>query len=155
MEDLRVLAFLHIFEPGILLFLGLSLLGKDIEFRRLVTYSIITGVFVWLTRGMFVKYAFGAHIIVIIIISVLFAVFIAKVPLRVAIVSILLSFAFLLGIDFLLVPFQVTLIGEMSQVLSKPYLHIIAGWMIASTLLVIALGVRYGQRKFKAGRTGL
>ncbi|MTV49789.1 hypothetical protein GJ688_12485 [Heliobacillus mobilis] len=150
MRSLWVLFLYLIFEPGILLFTGLSVLNKDIiNWKRFASFSIITGIAEWMIRNyIIINYGFGYHVLPILLVHIILGITLLNMERITVINSILIGFTLLIGIESIIVPLLAKTFGSLTIILSQPVLHISGGWIIGCCLITIGLGVKNVIRKY-------
>jgi len=140
MEDLRVLFFLHIIQTFLMTTVGLRLFDYRVSLKSLIFIGTVSGVGVWLVRGLYLYYhiPFGTHTLIMMLIILLLLKKIVKASWSIALGTVLVSFS--------LVMLGSTLSGAVIQflqidaqdVLNNPWLQILMGY-IESIFLVLML----------------
>ncbi|MDH7576873.1 MAG: hypothetical protein QHH75_03410 [Bacillota bacterium] len=142
MEDLRVLLFLHLIEPGIMSYCSLSLLGLRIPFKLLAVVSAGGGLAVYLLRGLYAYTGipFGSHTLLMILVMVLLYRFVAKIEWGIGTVAALLGFILVqLSEACLAVPLVSLFKLTVDEILVNPWLHIAFGWLVDLPVVILAL----------------
>ncbi len=142
MEDLRVLFFLHMVEGSLMAYCSLSLLRLRIPLFRLLVIGVVSGLAVYLLRGLYAYTGipFGSHTLVMILVMVLLYRYVARIEWGVGTVAALLGFILVqLSEACLLVPVTGLFKMSIDQILANVWLHILLGWLVELPVVVLAL----------------
>ncbi|MBM7867083.1 GHKL domain-containing protein [Heliobacterium gestii] len=139
MGDVRVLVFYMIFEPGFILYLGMTLLGMTAPWPRLFQFSFIAGCLIWVERCFLVRDYFVFHLLAALLITIIAGWLVMRISLISAISLVLLGYTFLV-ISEIIVSSALLLFGfDLIRFFQDPLYHVAYGWLLLLTMAGITV----------------
>jgi len=147
MDDLRVLAFLGLWESSFLAYVSPGIVGCRMPVGTALRIGLIHSIAVYLLRGVYrwMGWALGTHTLLCLVLLLIMVKAASRAKLGVAAAGTFFAFQLLL-MGEVMSYFAITMSGStVVELLENPWVHIGMGWVGAMPLLVVSFLIwRYG-----------